>query len=249
MIGKKKILSVLALATLPLIGVGMTPASTDAAVATKNVQVKYNNVKVMYNGGLVSTDIEPFLINGTTYIPVRMMAGVFNKDVAWDGTTSTVKVNDKVDTRIANLESQIAALKAEIANKDSKIRSLEDEIADYEEDEDDNDYEDDIDDLEDDLNDSYSDYADLEWSIYVSGDEDDIDVEIEIDLDEYEDDFEDLDTSDIEELVESVTEDVWDVFEDADVHGVIIDSAEDDELHEFEGYADDGTIELDDDEI
>jgi hypothetical protein len=225
---------------------GVLASSSDAAVATKNVQVKYNNVKVTYNGQLVPTDIEPFLINGTTYIPLRMMAGVFNKNVAWDGKTYTVSVTDKEDPRIASLQAEIAQKDARIAELEKKLQDAEDELASA----DDDDVDDRIDELEDDLNDDYGDYEDLEWSIYLSGDEDDIDVEIEVDLDEYQDEYDDLTTSDIEDLVENICSDIWDEFEDADIDGVIIDISDDDyELHDFFGDADSGDIELDGEEI
>jgi hypothetical protein len=224
---------------------GVLASSSDAAVATKNVQVKYNNVKVTYNGQLVPTDIEPFLINGTTYIPLRMMAGVFNKNVAWDGNTYTVSVTDKEDPRIATLQAEIALKDARIAELEKKLKDAEDKLAKAEDD----DVDDRIEELEDDLNYDYGDYEDLEWSIFLSGDEDEIEVEIEVDLDEYQDEYDDLSTRDIERLVENICNDIWDEFEDADIDGVIIDIADDDELHDFYGDADSGDIELDGKEI
>jgi hypothetical protein len=236
---KKK--SIILLSALML--AAFIPAKTDAAVTTKTVQAMYNNIKIMYNNTLVPTDIEPFIINGTTYIPVRMMAGVFNKNVTWDGTTYTVGITDKEDPRIA-------ALQAEIAQKDAKIKDLEDQL---EEEISKNNNSDDIDerlsDLEDNLNYDYGDYKGLNWNISLSGDEDDIDVEIEVDLDEYEDDYNDLTTSEKERLVEDICNDIWDEFEDADISGSIIDSYEDEELHDFYGDASSGDIEFDGDTI
>lgn len=239
---KKKLLPILS--TLLLVGVGILPSSTNAAVLTKNIQANYHDVKVMYNGTAVTNEIEPFIVNGTTYIPVRMMAGVFNKDITWNGSTYTITVQDRVDPRIASLQ-------AEIAEKDAKIQNLQQQLEDQEdeEDEDEEDVDDRIDELEDELNDDYGDYQDLAWDISISGDEDDIDVEIEIDLDEYAAEYNDLDTSDIEDLVENITEDIWNEFEDADVNGVIIDTSEDEELHEFYGDASKEEIELDGEEI
>ncbi|MGC5326095.1 stalk domain-containing protein [Brevibacillus sp. SYSU BS000544] len=233
---KKKLMPVLS--TLLLVGIGILPSSTNASMLTKTIQANYHDVKVMYNGTAVTTEVEPFIVNGTTYIPVRMMAGVFNKDITWNGSTYTINVQDRVDPRIASLQ-------AEIAEKDAKIEDLQQQLDDLEDEEDDEDIDDLINDLEDELNDNYGDYADLEWDISISGDEDDIDVEIEIDLDEYAAEYDDLDTSDIEDLIESITEDIWYEFEDADVNGVIIDTSEDEELHDFYGDASEEEIELD----
>ncbi|MFM1652581.1 stalk domain-containing protein [Brevibacillus sp. B_LB10_24] len=235
---KKK--SIIILSTLML--AAFIPVKTDAAVTTKNVQALYNNIKIMYNNSLVPTDIEPFIINGTTYIPVRMMAGVFNKNVTWDGTTYTVGITDKDDPRITSLQ-------AEIAQKDAKIKDLEDQLEKEKQKNDKSDIDDELADLEDDLNYDYGDYKGLDWKISLSGDEDDIDVDIEIDLDEYEDDYNDLSTSEKERLVENICKDIWDKFKDADIRGSIIDSYGDDELHDFNGDARSGDIEFDGDTI
>jgi hypothetical protein len=52
--------------------------------------------------------VEPFVYNGTTYLPVRAVANAFNKDVEWDGTTSTVYIGKKdrmmPDTRLDKLQ-------------------------------------------------------------------------------------------------------------------------------------------------
>lgn len=160
----------------------------------KNVQASYNNIKVMYNGVNVPTTIEPFIVNGSTYIPVRMMANVFNKDVVWNGTTYTIDVKDRPDTRVTALQAEVATKDAKIKDLEAKIADLEDEIDDLKDRKSskDDDVDDRIDDLETDLNDDYGDYEDLEWDISLSGDEDDISVEIAIDFDDYEDEFNDL---------------------------------------------------------
>lgn len=241
MISKKKLLPVLAV--VPLLGAAVVPAATDASVATKNVQIKYNNVKVMYNGVVVPTTVEPFIMNGTTYIPLRMMANVFSKDITWDGATYTIDVKDRPDPR----DSRIQTLEAQLKAKDDEIARLKTELANANAraNDDDEDIED-LDDMEDYLNDEYGDWKDMELDFTLSGDEDDeIEVEIEIDTDEYEDEWEDIDKDDIEDLVIDIIEDIWDEFDDADVTGEIYDTYEDESVYDFDGYADEGDIELD----
>ena len=41
--------------------------------------------------------VEPFAINGTTYLPVRAVANAFNFQVDWDGSTNTVFIGGVVD--------------------------------------------------------------------------------------------------------------------------------------------------------
>lgn len=239
-----KKMSVAALSVVLLAGM-LPAASSDAAVATKNLQAHYRNIKVQYNGTLVPTNLEPFLVNGTTYIPLRMMAGVFNKDISWDGTTYTINVTDRTDARVA-------ALQAEIAAKDATIKSLQQQLEDAKNnEEEEEDVDDRIDDLEESLNDDYLDYFDTFdfEDISISGDEDDIEVEIAVDLTEYPE-YDDLRDRDIEELVEAIVDDIWEEFENADIEGEIVDSSDDDaKLDDFSADASEETIEVNGNEI
>ncbi|MGG3885461.1 stalk domain-containing protein [Brevibacillus panacihumi] len=222
-----------------LLATTLIPSGASAEVATKNLQAKYNNIKVLNNGYQISTPIEPFIVNGTTYIPLRMMADVFKKDVTWDGKTYTINVIDKPDPSV---QSQIAIKDAEIARLKNQITSLNDEIDNLEsklnkKSSKDDDFDDDLSDLEDELNEDYEDFEGLEWTISLDGDEDEIEVEIEIDLDEYGDDFDELTKSELKAFVQDIVDDIWKEF-DADISGYIIDSDEDERLYEFEAEYD-----------
>ena len=67
-----------------------------AATNSKTIEVIYHNIKIMIDGAeYVPTDVngnvvEPFIYNGTTYLPVRAVANAFGKDVKWDGKNWTV---------------------------------------------------------------------------------------------------------------------------------------------------------------
>lgn len=239
------------LSSVVLAGATFLPVTTDAAVGKKNVQASYNNIKVMYNGVNVPTTIEPFIVNGSTYIPVRMMANVFNKDVVWNGTTYTIDVKDRPDTRVTALQAEVATKDAKIKDLEAKIADLEDEIDDLKDRKSskDDDVDDRIDDLETDLNDDYGDYEGLDWEITLGGDEDEITVDIEIDLDEYQDDFDDLTKSELRRLVKDICNDIWEEFDDADIEGEIIDSYDDDNLYDFSGDASNNDIEFDGEDI
>ena len=81
------------LATLLLVGSIGTAAAT---VGKKTAELSYNNIKVTLDGKAVNlvdangNPVEPFTINGTTYLPVRAVAGAFGLEVEWDGPTQTV---------------------------------------------------------------------------------------------------------------------------------------------------------------
>ena len=87
------------LATLMLTGVFAV-----AKNMYEKIDVLYNDIKIEIDGEeFIAKDVngnvvEPFIYNGTTYLPVRAIATAFDKDVAWDDTTYTVKLTTKEQT-------------------------------------------------------------------------------------------------------------------------------------------------------
>ena len=88
---KKTISCILALCLALVLAV---PAA--ASQGTKTVSITYRGISLTLDGQpIVPVDadgrsVEPFLLDGTTYLPVRGVANALNLDVAWDGTTNTV---------------------------------------------------------------------------------------------------------------------------------------------------------------
>jgi peptidyl-prolyl cis-trans isomerase B (cyclophilin B) len=64
--------------------------------ATLQKDVTYRDIKIVVDGNEITpTDangnpVEPFIMDGTTYLPVRAVANAFGKEVGWDDTTNTV---------------------------------------------------------------------------------------------------------------------------------------------------------------
>ena len=73
-----------------------TPLSTNGA---KTVPLVYRDIKLVIDGeAVVPTDaagktVEPFIIDDTTYLPVRAVAGALGLDVGWDDASSTVTLD------------------------------------------------------------------------------------------------------------------------------------------------------------
>lgn len=67
-----------------------------AASGTLQKEIAYRDIKItLYGKEVTPTDangnaVEPFIMDGSTYLPVRAVAGALGLDVAWDGATSTV---------------------------------------------------------------------------------------------------------------------------------------------------------------
>ena len=74
----------------------MALISTAFAAYSRTDTLYFRDIKLMVNGEIVEvTDstgakTEPFIINGTTYLPVGNVAKMVGYNVGWDGETSTV---------------------------------------------------------------------------------------------------------------------------------------------------------------
>jgi hypothetical protein len=65
-----------------------TPSPTD--VTYKTISATYNNIKLYVDGTLITPKdaagnvVNPFIYNGTTYLPVRAVGSALGKTVGWD---------------------------------------------------------------------------------------------------------------------------------------------------------------------
>lgn len=66
------------------------------AVSMVNRELYYNDIKIRLNGKTLTpkdaagNPVEPFIIDGTTYLPVRAVGEALGLNVSWDGATNTV---------------------------------------------------------------------------------------------------------------------------------------------------------------
>ena len=88
-----------------IVGVLLGTAGTaSATISKRTVEVDYQNITVTLNGEQVNlvdvkgNPVEPFVISGTTYLPVRAVAEALGLDVDWDGATATVILTGNTET-------------------------------------------------------------------------------------------------------------------------------------------------------
>ena len=97
-----------------LIGTILTNGVAFAKQISETAELFYNSIKIYIDGGeIVPKDangniVEPFIMNGTTYLPVRAISNAFGKDVEWDGTTQSVYIGEKDQTKPDNYLDKIA---------------------------------------------------------------------------------------------------------------------------------------------
>jgi hypothetical protein len=64
----------------------------------RQLTAHFNNIRVVVEGVLITPRdglgniVEPFVVDGTTYLPVRAVAEALGKAVEWDGSTQTVYI-------------------------------------------------------------------------------------------------------------------------------------------------------------
>ena len=91
---KRRILAAVLCCALALVTVAY------ATNATKTIQAAYMNIKLVVDGVPITpkdsngSTVEPFIYNGTTYLPVRAIGEALDKQVTWDGKTKTVYIGE-----------------------------------------------------------------------------------------------------------------------------------------------------------
>ena len=83
-----------------LIGALFTGGAVIAKTGMQSIEVEYDNIKVYKDNVLCElkdangTVVEPFIYNGTTYMPVRGTANLADMQVTWDGASKSVYLWD-----------------------------------------------------------------------------------------------------------------------------------------------------------
>ncbi len=69
------------------------------AATAKQLTAQYNDIKITLNGHTVKPEdaygnvVEPFIVDGTTYLPVRAVANALGLAVNWDGASHTINIS------------------------------------------------------------------------------------------------------------------------------------------------------------
>lgn len=98
---KKGILFGFVLALVLMCGVNALFSPGAAANADKNAKLSYRDIKICIDGQVITPKdangkvVEPFIYDGTTYLPVRAVGAALGKAVDYDGKTHTVYLGAK----------------------------------------------------------------------------------------------------------------------------------------------------------
>lgn len=73
--------------------VGATIVTGVSISLANSIEVDFNKIKIAVNGKKVAAD--NILYDGRTYVPLRAISELLEKDVGWDAATFTASINDK----------------------------------------------------------------------------------------------------------------------------------------------------------
>ena len=98
-----------------IVGVIITTLLSTTVFATpmeKMIMAFYNNIRIYVDGSLIQPKdadgniVEPFIYEGTTYLPVRAISQALGKEVDWDDKNKTVYIGKKPNIIEATEDSQ-----------------------------------------------------------------------------------------------------------------------------------------------
>lgn len=107
-------------ATVAALVMGAAPAAY-AKVANMDIPVMFNNIKIVVDRKELKTDKEPFIYEGTTYLPVRAVGEAVGKNVTWDAASKTVILGE---TEQKEIEKEPEQPEETTSDDDSRLGEL-----------------------------------------------------------------------------------------------------------------------------
>ncbi|GEM_PF-3268293 len=90
----------------------------------KTISIYINGTKLTPKDGNGKV-VDPFTVNGTTYLPVRAIAEAFGKTVTWDGSTASVKIDNVKLNMPGSIKDTNAKLTTTIDTNDERHDKLD----------------------------------------------------------------------------------------------------------------------------
>ena len=190
----------------------------------KTIKASYRNITVFVNNTqkvattTSGTVVEPFIVDGTTYVPLRGIAEMLGYQVSFNPTTYRIDI----------VGTDVATLAAQLIQKDARIKELETQLAKYTTTS--------LSTLEDDLEDDYSKIGTVSIkSITLKGDKNNIELQIYVDLTrttDY-DAWKAMSDTTKRTAVQNMVDDILYVYKDANVTGFVQDNYDKSKILKF----------------
>ncbi|HZX20817.1 MAG TPA: stalk domain-containing protein [Clostridia bacterium] len=188
----------------------------------KNLKAWFGELSIYRNNQRVylAGDDKPFIVDGRTYVPLRAMSNLFNKEVGWDGVNYRIDLNDKPEDNLIYLTQQLYTAQIEVQTLQAKVKQLEEELAAKK---DSKKYT--LKELKSYLNKEYGTYKKVEFDIDLYENKKDIEVDIYVDLDYDYYEWNKLSDSNIKSYIQNIVDDILDDYKNVSIEGSIMDSS------------------------
>ncbi|SHH33388.1 copper amine oxidase N-terminal domain-containing protein [Tepidibacter thalassicus] len=208
---KRKIITLSVVITLLLSGFAF------GSDYSKKITVYFKNIKVSLNGKNLNFSNEPFIYEGTTYVPLRDISESLGINVYWDEKSKSIYMH-RNNTNYLDNSYEIEILKNQLREKEREIEKLRDD--DYN-----------LDDLEEKLEDDYDEYTrgyrDLEFTYKLSQlSNDDIRVKMYGDFDKNSSAWDDRNKSKFRDFIEDICREIKKEFKE-DIEIIVYDEDRD----------------------
>lgn len=187
----------------------------------KNLKAWFGSISIYRNNQYVQLSDKPFIVDGRTYVPLRAISELFNKEVGWDGIDYRIDLDDKPDENLIYMTQQLVEAQVKAQELETKVAQLEAEL----EAEKETSKKEDLKDLESYLNRRHSTYEDIKFNIYLDGNKDNIEVNIYVNLRYYDYEWDRLYASNKRDYIRDIVDDILKDFKNASIEGSIMDSS------------------------
>ncbi|MDF2612944.1 MAG: copper amine oxidase N-terminal protein [Clostridia bacterium] len=224
------------------LGVGIVMSGTvlNAASLTKTLKAVYNNIAVSYNGQTKVLSSEPFLINGSVYVPLRTVGEIMGTSVSW--ANNTVYITGQSSSNVSS-EQEIAAKNFEIASLKQQLDLAKKELETYKgtgtagsnlttta-----------INNTLNKIVDTYDEDYDVDWEFDLRLVSSKLELTVSYDSRYDDDDFDDTTESKRKQFIKEICYDISTAHKDVEIYGTLEDSREDTEIAEF-SYSKTGSL-------
>lgn len=205
------------------------------SVSRRSLSAIFRNIRININGNFLETEEQPFIVGGSTYVPLRVVSEALGTLVNWDSENNVVSITGDAAGNSQTFQQQLQEKDAEIAELKAEIQALKGDQVD------DDTPADTVKTLSGLTKNLVSDYDELQdvkiKDIRLTGNEDEITVNIDVDLEDYDDEWEGLTDSKIKSWISDLCLDVQEYYsDDTVVGGKIKDIDSKDTLVEFSKY-------------
>jgi len=201
-------------------------------VSRRSLSAIFRNIKLVVNGETVATSQEPFIVEGSTYVPLRLVSQALGAVVNWDSASNVITINGASGSEIAKLKAKLEQAEKENAELRAQIELLQGSTGTPAE------TVKGLLGLRDRLFGEYQKIRDVKIKdIRLLGDENNITVNIDVDLGTYDDEWEVLTDSKIKIWLSDMCLDIQDYYSSStSIAGKIKDTKSKDTLIEFSKY-------------